>query len=228
MLKLLPKIKIRINDNIYVKDPDTSELGRSIIGGSIKMIDEVGFENYNFRKLASTIGATETAVYRYFENKHKLLLYLVSWYWGWVEYNLAFRLVNIKSPDERLKMAIGILTEKVDEKIDHPYINIKKLQEIIISESSKTFLTRDVDTENKNGVYDSMMQVFDRVSSIILEINPSYKYPHMLISTVVFGAFNQRFFSRHLPGLTDLREDEERIGEFYSEMTLKLVTNKHK
>ena len=90
-----------------------SDLGRSIISNSIVLIDKIGFEDFTFRKLANEIGSTEASVYRYFENKHKLLLYLTSWYWSWMEYRLVFGLANISSPIERLDRAIKILTEDV-------------------------------------------------------------------------------------------------------------------
>jgi len=220
MLKLLPKIKIRVNDNIYMKDPDTSELGRKILSAGIDLIHESGFENFTFKKLGSAIEATETSIYRYFLSKHKLLLYLNSWYWSWIEYVLVFRLVNIESPEERLKRAMSVVTQSTGKDFEHPYINLEKLEQIIVSELSKTYLTREVDKENKEGVFESIMQVIDRISDLILEINPGYEHSHTLVSTILIGSLNQRFFSEHIPGLTDHHKNDERIGEFYYQMAL--------
>ena len=55
------------------------------------------------------IGSNESSIYRYFENKHKLLLYLASWYWGWLEYQLVFATHSITDPKEKLDKAIEIL-----------------------------------------------------------------------------------------------------------------------
>ena len=55
---------------------------------------EIGFESFTFKKLAAKIESTEASVYRYFENKHKLLIYLVSWYWNWVEYRLDMEITH--------------------------------------------------------------------------------------------------------------------------------------
>lgn len=82
MKYLLQNLKVSINDKIYIKDPESSSLGKRIIEYSILMIDTMGFESFTFKKLGEKIGSNESSIYRYFENKHKLLLYLTSWYWG--------------------------------------------------------------------------------------------------------------------------------------------------
>ena len=103
---LLSKISIQVNDKIYLKDPRSSDLGRKILNSGIDMIEELGFEGFTFRKLAKEIISTEASIYRYFESKHKLLLYLSSWYWSWTGYKLVFGLANIESPNDRLKKSI--------------------------------------------------------------------------------------------------------------------------
>jgi hypothetical protein len=140
-----------------------------------------------------------------------------------MEYNLVFRLENIESPEERLKRAIQILTRKTGEDIEHPYINLKKLENIIISELSKTYMTRDAEKENKEGVFDGFTNVLNRVRDIILEINPGYPYPHTLVSTVILGAYNQHFFKEHIPDLTDSYQEDEDLGNFYTQLTLKAI-----
>ena len=48
MQNLLSNLKITINEKLYVKDPETSELGRNILKNSIILIDEIGFEAFTF------------------------------------------------------------------------------------------------------------------------------------------------------------------------------------
>lgn len=218
MLNLLSKVSIKVNDRVYLKDPESTDLGYRIIEGSIDMIHDLGFEGFTFRKLAISINSTEATIYRYFESKHKLLLYLVSWYWSWLEYKLAFALANVASPFERLEKSIVLLTEKVVEDHHFTHINEVKLNEIVISESSKAYLNKEVDRENKEGLFLGYKQLVERVSNIVLEINPTYRYPHMLISTVVEGAHMQRYFAAHLPRLTDIIEGEDATTKFYKEL----------
>jgi AcrR family transcriptional regulator len=84
MQELIKNIQIKVNNNIYLKDPESSEIGKNIIANSIDMIHEIGLEGFTFKKLSKALHTTESTIYRYFENKHKLLIYLISWYWvGW-------------------------------------------------------------------------------------------------------------------------------------------------
>ncbi len=223
MKELLPKISLKVNEHVYLKDPQSSELGRRILQGSIDLLEEVGLEAFTFRKLAHEISSTEASVYRYFESKHKLLLYLTSWYWAWLEYRLIFSLINVESPEDRLGRALKVLTEVVEEDSDFLFINEIKLQHIIVAESSKAYLTRDVDEENKFGIFAGYKKIVQRVSDVILEINPKYKYPHMLISTAIEGAHQQRYFAEHLPRLTDHIKGEDSVVEFYRGLVFRAI-----
>jgi hypothetical protein len=60
------KIQVDLDDKLYLKDPNSSELGLQIIQHGIQLIDKIGFEAFTFKKLATKIGATEPSIYRYF------------------------------------------------------------------------------------------------------------------------------------------------------------------
>lgn len=223
MKNLISNISIQVNKYIYLKDPQSSELGDRIITGSIDLIDEVGFEGFTFRKLGERIGSPEASIYRYFESKHKLLLYLTTWYWAWMEYRLVFGLANIESPYERLEKAIVLLTQQITMDSNFSHIDEIKLYRLVIAEASKSYLTKEVDEENKHGIFKGYKQLVGHVSDIILEINPDYEYPHMLVSTMIEGAHHQRFFADHLPRLTDSIKGKDSITSFYKEMVLKAI-----
>ncbi len=227
MHNLLPKISIQVNPNIYLKDPESSDLGRKIISGSIDLIDDMGFNAFTFRKLASKIETTEASIYRYFESKHKLLLYLTAWYWAWMEYRLVFSISNISDPADRLGIAIDLLTVINEDSEDwFNRFEESKLNRIIYNESSKVYLTKEVDVENKEGVFLGYKELVGRISEIILEINPNFKYPHMLVSTMIEGSHQQRFFAQHLPRLTDNIKGEDSINCFYKQMVFELIEPK--
>jgi AcrR family transcriptional regulator len=149
----LSNIKIQINENLYVKDPETSDLGKKIIKNSILLIDEIGLEHFTFKKLGEKIGSNESSIYRYFENKHKLVMYLSSWYWSWIEYKLVFTTANIANANEKLEKAITIVTEKITDDINTEHINEAILNKIIISEFNKAIYTKEVDEDNKEGCF---------------------------------------------------------------------------
>lgn len=217
------QIHIEINPELYSKNPDSSELGQNILSKSIELIGEIGFEAFTFKKLGVLINSPESSVYRYFKNKHSLLVYLTSLYWSWTEYRLVFATKNVAPPKERLVKSIEILTKPVLIDNSFTYINEVLLSEIIFSESIKAYHTKNVDEENKNGCFKAYKKVVQRVSDIVLEISPNFQYPHMLISTVIEGAHQQKYFAEHLPALTDTGKEEDGIFEFYKQLTFNIL-----
>jgi AcrR family transcriptional regulator len=226
MEDFLSKISLKINENIYLKDPETSDLGKKIIEGSISLIHELGFEQFTFKKLSAHIKSTEASIYRYFENKHKLLLYLTAWYWKWLESKIIFATMNIPDPTDRLTRAIKVITEKVVQDGSFEHIDEVKLQKIIISESSKVYFTKTVDKENREGVFSSYKQIVQRIADMILFYNKDYKYPNMLASTLLEGVYHQRYFAEHLPTLTNVEDDEDAVHVFYTSLVFKAINTK--
>jgi len=217
MQNLLANITISVNDKLYVKNPETSELGRKIIEYSIILIDEIGFDNFTFKKLGDLIGSNESSLYRYFENKHKLLIYLSSWYWGWIEYRLAFATNNIKDPKEKLKIGICILTEKIADDSTTLHINEAILNRIIITEFTKTLLTKEIDEENKIGFFLVYKRVINRLIEMINDVNPNYPFAKSLASSIVEGALHQHFLKEHLKTITNC-DDSVTPTDFYTNM----------
>jgi len=150
-----------------------------------------------------------------------LLSYLVSWYWGWMEYRLVFEITNIASPEIRLEKSIALITANLKDELIIEGIDIRKLHQIIISESIKSYLTKDVDKANKEGSYLNYKQLVSRLSSIVKEINPDYKYPQMLMTTIIEGAHLQIFFAEHLPRLTNKQKSPNYVTDFYTNLALK-------
>ena len=218
-------IESLFNENTFLKNPNTSVLGKKIVSKGIDLMDNIGFEQFTFKKLAAETETTEASIYRYFENKHKLLLYYTSWYWAWQEYRVSFGIANIESPYLRLENALLLITDEIKVDSTFSHINEVKLNNIVISEFSKTYLNKSVEDENRNGVFFNYKVIVSKISDIILEINPNYKYPHMLVSTVVEGAHIQRYFQQHLPKLSDKIEGEDSINTFYKELVLTAIKN---
>lgn len=209
MKRLLSTIKIQVNENLYNKDPETSELGKKIIKHSIELIHEIGVESFTFKKLGVVIKSNESSIYRYFENKHKLLLYLTSWYWSWIEYQLVFSTFNVNNPTEKIEKAIEILTQSVSQDSNYEHINEVLLSQIVINEFSKSYLTKEVDTENKEGYFSVFKRLITRVKEMMIEVNPTYPYPLSLASTVIEGSLYQNFLKDHFTSITDCNSSEE-------------------
>lgn len=222
MQNLLTNFKITINEKLYVKDPETSELGKKIIQYSIVLIDEIGFEAFTFKKLGEKIQSNESSIYRYFENKHKLLIYLSSWYWSWIEYNLVFSTNNIADPIEKLSIGIKIVTENIVDDKNTPHIDESILNRIIISEFTKTLLTKEVDEENKEGFFLVYKRVIYRLIEMIEEVNPKYPYAKSLASSIIEGNLHQNYLKDHFKTITNLA-DKDCITDFYLDIIKKVL-----
>ncbi|WP_299824132.1 TetR/AcrR family transcriptional regulator [uncultured Pontibacter sp.] len=225
MKSLLANIKITVDEKVYLKDPESSEKGQQIIEHGIHLIDELGLEAFTFKKLAERIGTTEATIYRYFESKHKLLIYLISWYWNWLEYRLVFSTTNITSASERLKIAIHILSGKIEDDVNFAHISEVALQRIVVAESAKAYLTKEVDADNKEGFFLSYKRLCKRIADMVREINPDYSYPESLVSTVAESAHYQIFFSKHLPSLTNINGGKQhQLEKFLIDLVFKAIS----
>lgn len=222
MQNLLANIKIQVNPKIYVKDPETSTLGKKIIQFSVLLIDEIGFDSFTFKKLGELIGSNESSIYRYFENKHKLLIYLSSWYWAWIEYKLVFATSNIDDPTEKLKKAIQVVTQIVVDDKTTTFIDESVLNKIVILEFTKTIHTKEVDAENKEGYFLIYKSVINRIVAIVQEVNPNYKYAKSLVSSIVQGSLHQTFLSNHLKTITNCNE-KIATTHFYLDMIARVL-----
>ena len=157
-------------------------------------------------------------------NQHKLLIYHLTWYWIWLEYRLTLATVNIKSPEERLRIAVRLLTSPLENEPRIPQVDEAALYRIVIAESQKVYLTKNVDEENKKGLFFSYKKLCKRAAEIVREINPEYRYPTALISTVIESSYDQRYFARHLPSLTEIpKEQEDGITEYLTELVFKAI-----
>ena len=218
MKNLLSVLKISVSEKIYIKDPETSDLGKRIIENSIILINQIGFENFTFKKLGTKIGSNESSVYRYFENKHKLLLYLSSWYWAWLEYQLVIETFSISNTEEKLEKAITVVTRMVKEDSKFSHINETILYKIIVNESSKSFLTKEVDNDNKEGYFEIYKRLITRLEEMIIAVKPNFSFALSLASTIVEGALHQHFLKEHFPSITNCKEDKTPTN-FFMQLT---------
>jgi AcrR family transcriptional regulator len=199
-----------INVKLFIRDPLKTEIGQSIVLKSIELIDKLGFEEFTFKKLATEIETTEGTLYRYFENKQRLLHYLVDWYWTLINFQIDYSTNNIRIPEEKLKICLQLLSgHKLDSNTS--YLNETALRRIVISQLDKTFLTNTVDHDYREGLLEPFKETSNKIARIVQEINPYYPFPHSLVSTIIHAANHQVYYTMHLPILSDLNDDPDAI-----------------
>jgi AcrR family transcriptional regulator len=197
-------IRIQLNEQLYLRDPQDTKLGRRIIQHSILLIDEVGFEHFTFKKLADRIDSTEASVYRYFENKHLLLVYLLSWYWEWIKFLIERNTSNINDPQQALRIALHTIVDAAGPDPVVDFVDEAVLHRIVIAEAIKTYRTKMVDADNKKGFFLAYKSLCRNIATCISAVNPSYPYPRALASTLLEMSNDHVYFAQHLPSLTDI------------------------
>ncbi len=196
------QLNFKINHHIYLKDPESSVLGKQIVATSIDLFFELGFEAFTFKKLAQKMETTEATIYRYFENKHRILLYVLNWYWNYLDFLVKINLQNIADPKQKLSVIIDLITNELPDYLQTEYQS-NKLYAIVVAESSKVYLTKEIELINKHEVFKPYKDLCAAIAIFINEYKASYLYPKSLASTIVETAHNQQFFSENLPKLTD-------------------------
>lgn len=203
------QLKFEINNKIYLRNPENSELGKQIVKTAINLIYELGFEQFTFKKLSSEINSTEATIYRYFENKHRLLLYILNWYWNFMEFMVAYKIENVNDNKERLKIIIQLLTQDLSTGFGQIEYNLHFLNHIVISESSKVYLTKEVSDINKSEAFKPYKDLCAKIAEVISSYNPEYKFPRSLSTTLIETSHHQQYFSQNLPRLTDIQSFEK-------------------
>jgi hypothetical protein len=200
-------IRVKMNDKLFLRNPEETVLGKKIVKHGLLLINKIGFEEFTFKKLSIEIETTEASVYRYFENKHKFLVYLITWYWSYIECKIVFYLNNITNYELKLKSIIKLLIEEpVSKNINNDFILEKDVYNLIMWEGSKAYLTKHVNKDNKDSLFKPYKDLCERISKVIKEFNPKFKYAHSLASTMLETAHSQKFFIQNLPSLTDFKK----------------------
>ena len=201
-------LRFRLCEKLYLREPQDSKLGRRIIESSILLIDSLGFEAFTFKKLGKEIGSPEASIYRYFENKHMLLVYLINWYWEWVSYRIETSIRNLDDPKKILRKTLSAIIESRSKDSNFSFVDEPILHKVVIAEASKAYHTKHIDNENKEGFFKSYKDLVSRIAGIISQVDKSYKYPRSLASNLFEMINNQLYFAEHLPKLTDFKSQK--------------------
>lgn len=216
-----------LNNRLFLKNPQSTEMGKRIVKEAINLISSIGYEQFTFKKLAIEIETTEATIYRYFVNKHKLLMYLVNWYWSYLEFQMILQLNSITDPADKIRKVIDILVWEDNLEIDFGSFDHRALYFIAIGEGNKTYLSKDVDENNKDRLYKPFKDLSGRIATVFLEYNPAYKYPNTLASSVIEMSHLQYFFMHHLPRLSDFAQTKKPrdIEAYLEDLVFKALSN---
>jgi len=220
-------VHIEVSEHLYLRDPQETALGKKIIEDSIYLIDDIGFEQFTFKKLAAQIESTEASVYRYFESKYQLLLYLESWYWHWIIYRLDFHAARVSDPKKRLDIILKLLT---DSSVDDPastYVNEAILYKVVIANATKTYLTSANKGAGRKNLFEGYYDLCRRLGELLKEIKPGLKNPRATAASMVVLAHRHLFYGEYLPSLTEIKttkKNKKEVVDFLKSVFAPLLT----
>lgn len=221
------RFTIRPNEKLALRDPESSDLGRKIVRQGLMLMHKIGYEHFTFRKLATEIDTKEASVYRYFENKHRFLLYLLTWHWNILEYTVIVSLRNLDDPAEKIRTLIRIVANDFSDWDDETGLDRNALHGIAMAESSKVYLIKEVDEVNREQLFKPYKDLCGRIAGLFSEYAPGYPFSRSLSSTMLEMSQLQPYFAQHLPALTDIGKDgdHEKLIRFLENLVFSVLDN---
>ncbi|MBK9175155.1 MAG: TetR/AcrR family transcriptional regulator [Flavobacteriales bacterium] len=209
-----------LDPSLTLRDP-SSPMGRRILQEGLDLMNELGLEAFTFKKLAERIGCTEVTVYHYFANKQRLLQYYFQLYWLWLGILGQQSGKAAKNPLDRLHGTIRVLSGLWPGEVLATQLEPSALRKLVINEGSKSFMHKNVDSDNELKLFKPYKDLCAQVASELKACSPRLKSPRSFATTLVEMAHSLEFAMLHLPALTELSEkkDRKQLAGFLTDMT---------
>lgn len=218
MQRLLEHYTVQLDKALYAKDPAVSDIGKDILHHSVILLAEEGLEAFTFKKLAQAMASTETTIYRYFHNKHQLMMYLCSWYWSHQEWKLVFATANISEPKVLVERAVEVLISRPSAS-KMQVMNEELLQRVVCAEFGKVFDIHTKHIEDFEGYFAAYHNLCERISAIILLMDKNNKHSMAWAQTIIEASQRQLFFHYYRKKMSDCAKDENTIKQFILSLT---------
>ena len=101
-----------------------------------------------------------------------------------------------------------------------PHVDEAILHRIVVSEGVKAYHSKDVDEENKAGLYVTYKSLCKSLADKILAVNPNFPYAQTLASTLLDMSNNNIYYAHHLPSLTNIKLNNENLTELIALLEL--------
>ncbi|MBL7812132.1 MAG: TetR/AcrR family transcriptional regulator [Bacteroidetes bacterium] len=209
--KFTYQVRVSLPPVLYIKNPQETALGQSLLEHAAACISRDGLEEFNFRKLAQAAGCTEATVYRYFENKHKLVLLLMNLFWGYVDFQIQQRIRFEPKAEAALNACLNELGNLQLHEIHNPHF-AELLVHLAAREGVKMHLGKDIHAETQDGSLTHYLRLLQTVEDL-LRLN-HVSYPRALAGLLLDSALQQHFYRHNEPLLTDSACEEEGCVQF--------------
>ena len=223
----MPRYLIEPDPGLALRDT-ASPMGSRILAEGLVLMNDIGLEAFTFKKLAERIGCTEVTVYHYFANKQRLLQYYFQMYWLWLATHCQQEGKGLKDPVARLRGDIAAICGLWPADARAAQFDPAQLRELVISEGSKSFMHKNVDSDNKLKLFKPYKDLCAHIATEVKACSPRMRSSRSFATTLVEMAHSLEFAMHHLPALTELSEKRERkqLAAFLTDMAERYVAPK--
>jgi hypothetical protein len=137
-----------------------------------------------------------------------------------VKYQIEFNTNNIEDPKKKLKITLSMLVESTLTNPAVPHVDEAILHRIVVSEGVKAYHSKDVDEENKAGLYVTYKSLCKTLADKILAVSPEFPYAQTLATTLLDMSNNNIYYAQHLPSLTNIKLTNENLTELIALLEL--------
>lgn len=215
-------IHLRPDPSLSLKDPEATELGRSMLSEGLALMNELGLESFTFKKLAAHIGCTEVSLYKYFPNKHRLLQYYFQLYWLWLRQLCGRHAEKARTPREALDRVVGSICGVWPKELPPVQLDPQALRLLVINEGMKSYLHKNVDDDNARRLFTPYKELSAFVAELLVAFRKDVPMPRSFATTVIEMAHSLPFAMEHLPSLTELsnRKDLKPLAQHLLHRTI--------
>lgn len=218
-------VHLRPDPALSLRDPDATELGRSMLSGGLELMNEIGLEAFTFRKLAERIGSTEASLYKYFPNKHRLLQYYFQLYWLWLRRLCGREAERSRDPRDALRRSIEAICGVWPRALPELQLDPEALRRLVIDEGMKSYLHKNVDADNARRLFAPYKELSAFLAERLSACRRGVPMPRSFATTVIEMAHSLPFAMEHLPSLTELssRKDLRELARHLLHRTITYV-----
>jgi len=202
-------VHLRPDPSLSLKDPEATELGRSMLSEGLVLMNRLGLESFTFKKLAEHIGCTEVSLYKYFPNKHRLLQYYFQLYWLWLRQVCGRHAEKARSPREALEHVVEAICGVWPRELPALQLDATALRLLVINEGMKSYLHKNVDDDNARKLFTPYKELSAFVSERLVACRADVPLPRSFATTVIEMAHSLPFAMEHLPSLTELSDRKD-------------------
>lgn len=197
-------VHLRPDDALFLKDPESSELGRSMLSEGLVLMNTLGLESFTFRKLAARMGSTEVSLYKYFPNKQRLLQYYYQLYWLWLRQLCGRHAEMARDPREALTAAMEAICGVWPKELPPLQLDPWELRRLVIDEGMKSYMHKHVDEDNAHRLFAPYKSLSAFLAELLVACRKDVPLPRSFATTMIEMAHSLPFAMDHLPSLTEL------------------------